>query len=307
MSGSEPASAAATWSRALRWPFLSASLLPYLYGAALAAGPVRWLPLVLGLAMVGCSHLAANLVNDLADAEAGADAVDLRYWRLFGGSKLLQTGRLSRRAYRAAGAGFGAAAAALAAASAAVVGRPDVLLYFAVVAALAWMYSARPARLAYRGLGELTVAGLFGPAAVVGGAFLQRGGWPGGEAAALSLAPGLLTAALLAANEVPDAADDAAAGKRTLVVRVGGRRGWMVFAGFAAGAYAVIAAGLALGRLGPAAWATLAGLPVAAATALVLGRRAGDKRGLLLSSKLAIALQAGVTAILLVDAWLRNA
>ena len=85
--------------------------------------------------------------------------------------------------------------------------------------AIGWAYSAPPLALASRGLGEAAVAAGW-LLVVVGSDYVQR--------AAFALAPlqaglsyALLVAAILFINEFPDRRGDAAAGKRTLVVRLG--------------------------------------------------------------------------------------
>ena len=80
---------------------------------------------------------------------------------------------------------------------------------------------------------------------VLGADFVQRG-----ELAARPLVAGLpfalLVAAILYLNQFPDARADAAAGKRTLVVRLGARWGYVALA---AAAYLWLAAAVVLGFL----------------------------------------------------------
>ncbi len=85
---------------------------------------------------------------------------------------------------------------------------------------LAWQYSAPPGRFCARGLGEATTALVVTVMVPVFGFLLQARavGRPILLAAAL---PCALQFAMLLAIEFPDAAGDAAAGKRTLVVRLG--------------------------------------------------------------------------------------
>jgi 1,4-dihydroxy-2-naphthoate octaprenyltransferase len=98
---------------------------------------------------------------------------------------------------------------------------------------LAWFYSASPVRLHSRGVGELTAALLVSGLTPLTGFYLQYG--------ALTALPFLavfplccLQFCMLLAVEFPDAAGDRAAGKRTLVVRLGAARvAWLY--GFALG------------------------------------------------------------------------
>jgi len=90
-----------------------------------------------------------------------------------------------------------------------------------ILAAVA--YTAGPWPLGYHGLGEVFVFVFFGIVAVTGTAFVQLGRLSAAALAA-SVPVGLLCAAILVANNLRDLATDAAAGKRTLAVRLGPAR-----------------------------------------------------------------------------------
>jgi 1,4-dihydroxy-2-naphthoate polyprenyltransferase len=108
-------------------------------------------------------------------------------------------------------------------------GQPALSVLLAGVA-LSWFYSAPPLRLHSRGVGELTVAIVVPVLTTLAGYTLQAG--------RLALLPLLVTLplaffqfAMLLAIEFPDAAGDAAVGKRTLVVRLGPGRAarlWLI-------------------------------------------------------------------------------
>jgi 1,4-dihydroxy-2-naphthoate octaprenyltransferase len=286
--------------RALRLPFATASLLPYLFGTLYAAGEdgVRADLFLAGAGAVFLCHIGANLINDYADHLSGADWLDRRHYGFFGGSKLIQEGRLAPGVYRA-GALAAGAGGLLATGAAALAGRPWAPLVFAPVFVLAWSYSQKPLQLSYRGLGELAVAALFGPATVGGAVYLQTGAAPGWAALLVSVPFGLLTAAILVANEVPDAATDRAAGKATLVTRLGRGRGYLLFAGLVLLAFAAVLGGVGGRLLPPAALLSLGALPLGVAATRRLRRHAAEKRSLLASSRLAIALHAAVSAVLI--------
>src|SRR6202021_250443 len=84
--------------------------------------------------------------------------------------------------------------------------------------ALSLAYSAPPLRLVPRGLGEPVTALGFGPVMAVGTYFACTGRWAWTPVLA-SLPVALLIALVLYVNQVPDRVGDAAAGKRTLIVR----------------------------------------------------------------------------------------
>ena len=118
---------------------------------------------------------------------------------------------------------------------------PAVLWIGLVGVVAAYSYHGPPLRLSYRGLGELAVALCYGPLICAGTYLVQRGEVTA-EVWWLSVPLGLLIAAFLWINEVPDAAADRASGKYTLVVRTGRRRASLGFAALGAVAFGVLAA-----------------------------------------------------------------
>lgn len=87
---------------------------------------------------------------------------------------------------------------------------------------LGWAYSAPPLRLAGRGLGEVVITAAW-LLVIVGTHYVQLGRLSP-VPAFVGLPYALLVAAILYVNQFPDARADAAAGKRTLVVRLGAAR-----------------------------------------------------------------------------------
>jgi 1,4-dihydroxy-2-naphthoate octaprenyltransferase len=83
-------------------------------------------------------------------------------------------------------------------------------------------YTGGPWPLGYNGLGDLFVFIFFGLVAV-DTTFYVQAGWIGPDVTSCAAAAGLLAANILVANNYRDAETDAAAGKRTLVVRFGRR------------------------------------------------------------------------------------
>ncbi|MCB1910051.1 MAG: prenyltransferase [Rhodocyclaceae bacterium] len=210
------------WFAATRPAFLTITLVGCLIGLATAhrAG-VRLDPLTAALTILLALlvHAGANVVNDVCDADNGSDDANLsRLYPFTGGSRMIQNGVLGRD--QAARFG-GALLLAVIPAGLWLVWHSGAGLLAIGAAGLvvAWTYSAPPLRLMSRGLGELAiVAGWL--LVVVGADYVQRGGFAGlPTVAGLSFA--MLVAALLYINQFPDHDADAAAGKRTLVVRLG--------------------------------------------------------------------------------------
>jgi 1,4-dihydroxy-2-naphthoate octaprenyltransferase len=86
--------------------------------------------------------------------------------------------------------------------------------------ACAVLYTGGPAPLAYHGLGDVFVFVFFGLVAVGGTTYVQIGAWPA-DALLAGAGVGALSTAVLVVNNLRDIETDAAAGKRTLAVRLG--------------------------------------------------------------------------------------
>jgi 1,4-dihydroxy-2-naphthoate octaprenyltransferase len=167
---------------------------------------------------VFCYHAGANLVNDLYDQET--DRLNQGATLFNGGSQVLPRGLASVGQMRKAAL----ICYVLGTLSALVLtfsgGGWGALLFTLAGFGCGYFYSAPPFRLAATGWGELVVGLAFGPFLVLGtvaaltGAFLS-------EALLVSLPVGLLIAAVIIINELPDYESDRFSGKRTLVVRWG--------------------------------------------------------------------------------------
>ena len=206
--------------RATRLPFLTATLVPVLLGIAVAAwtnGFNWWLAL---LTVIGgaCIHLGLNVANDVFDTTSGADQANVNPTQFSGGSRVVLYGLLSLRTIALMSLGFYTAGIAIGVALAAASGW-DLLWLGVAGALLSFFYTAPPLRLVHRGLGEIVVALGFGPIMTLGAYFVQAQEYDL-EPLLASLPVGILIALVLYVNEVPDRPADAAAGKRTLPVRL---------------------------------------------------------------------------------------
>ena len=173
---------------------------------------------------------AKNASGDIIDFDSGVD-LDIRPEErspFSGGKRVIVDGLLTRRdtaivaaATYAAGIAGGVAIALLR--------EPRVWLPGLVGVACAFFYHTPPLRLSYRGFGEIAVAACYGPLVACGAYLVQRGSVQG-PVIPLSILLGVLIAAFLCVNEFPDRRADAAAAKRTLVVRLGAHRAGTAFA-----------------------------------------------------------------------------
>ncbi|MFN2375163.1 MAG: 1,4-dihydroxy-2-naphthoate polyprenyltransferase [Candidatus Binatia bacterium] len=212
------------WWLAARPRTLTASLVPIVVGLSLA--PPR------GGADVGiaaatilsalCIQVGVNFANDCFDAEAGIDTE-----HRLGPLRAVQAGLVTpadmKRAF-----GVVLGAAVLFGIPLVLRGGLPILAVGLVSMVCAWAYAGGPRPLASLGLGDAFVFVFFGVVPVVGTVWLQRAAAAPDELAPLladavltSVPVALLAVAILVVNNLRDIPTDAAAGKRTLAVRLG--------------------------------------------------------------------------------------
>jgi 1,4-dihydroxy-2-naphthoate octaprenyltransferase len=274
---------------ATRPMFLPAALVPVLVGTSWGAQQAQAFdPLALGLAAAAMAfaHAGANVLNDVGDELNGADRLNHdRIPPFTGGSRFIQDGLLGIKAMTAWGAALLLTATVLAAILSLHKGE-WVLILGLVGGALALAYSLPPCSLASRGLGEAAVAIGFGlPVAAC--FWLQRGGI-GLEAVLCSAIIGAWTAAILIVNEVPDLAADAQAGKRTLVVRLGGQGAPSLYVSVQAVASALMLALGWLTHLPP--WAVVPPLLFMLAALAAAPLMAGGRTGQMAAIRITLAI-----------------
>ncbi|MBA3503282.1 MAG: prenyltransferase, partial [Deltaproteobacteria bacterium] len=218
---------------------------------------VDWQRYVLGQAAVTAFQLMTHYANDYFDYDA--DVANLTPTRWSGGSRVLAAGTLPRRVALIAAlvlAGLGIFASI----GIARVAGTWLLPTLAAMLVLAWEYSAPPLRLCATGLGELDTAIVVTVLVPWVAFYLQAPDLVGLRMLAISIVPlALLQIAMLLAIEFPDAAGDAATGKRTLVVRLGAAHAAKLYVAITAAAYLWLPIAYALGL--PARVAAAAAIP----------------------------------------------
>ena len=205
------------WKMAVRPKLLPAALAPIVVGLAFAAqaGGGSWLIAIITVLVSLLLQIASNLANDLGDFHRGADVERL------GPPRVTQLGLVTETEMKRGIAVVLGLATLLGGALIARGGWPIALLGLAsILAALA--YTTGPFPLAYHGLGDVAVAFFFGGVGVLGTVYLQLGEVPP-TAYVAAVAVAAHTVAILVVNNLRDLANDAAAGKRTLAVRLGDR------------------------------------------------------------------------------------
>jgi 1,4-dihydroxy-2-naphthoate octaprenyltransferase len=267
------------WVKELRAPFVTASIIPVLVGAAAAYAAVGELDLWFFLVtMVGVIllHLGANVTNDYWDFVGGTDVVNRFRTPFSGGSTFLVEGRLSPRKVLRTGQGLIGAGSLVGLYLVYAMGADGwvVLLLGMLGVGGGYFYSAPPFALASRGWGDLVIGGLFGLLAVLGTYFIQTTTFTL-EVVAVSVPVSIWIAAVIWINQIPDIEADGATGKRTMVVRLGIERSIEVYSGLQVSAAALIAGGVILNLLPIAALVAIVAIIPAMGAVAVLRRSKG--------------------------------
>ncbi|MGE2719394.1 1,4-dihydroxy-2-naphthoate polyprenyltransferase [Mycolicibacterium celeriflavum] len=258
----------AQWVEGARPRTLPNAIAPVIAGTGAAAwlqGACWWkalLALVVAVAMI----IGVNYANDYSDGIRGTDDVRAGPLRLVG-SKVA-----SPRAVLTA-AVVSLLVAAVAGLVLAVVSAPWLIAVGAVCIAGAWLYTGGSKPYGYLGLGEIAVFVFFGLVAVLGTQYVQalRIDWVG---AAVAVAMGCMSSAVLVANNLRDIPTDRESGKTTLAVRLGDARTRLLYQALLVMAFALT---LVLMLATPWAAVGLVALPLAVRAAAPVRKRLGGK------------------------------
>jgi 1,4-dihydroxy-2-naphthoate polyprenyltransferase len=283
------------WLQGARPRTLVASVCPVLVGTAVAASQGRllaWRALAAMVVAVAI-QVGVNYANDYSDGIRGTDTP-----ARLGPVRLTASGLASPGQVRRAAA-IALAVAALAGLALALAVDPRLLLVGVACILAAVLYTGGPRPYGYAGFGELAVLLFFGVVATTGTAYVQLERLSP-LALAASFPVGLAAVALLLANNIRDLDGDRAAGKRTLVVRLGRARSRALFAATLAGVFLGVAL---IGLARPPALIALAALPLAAGPARLVLRRT-DGPGLIAALVGTARLQLAVCALLALGLWL---
>ena len=214
------------WMVIMRLPFLTATVVPILLGAAVASRYVTIDWLYFTLTMLGgfFLHIGTNTSNDYFDHTSGTDEANYNYMVPFsGGSRSIQMGLISAKGMLNL--------SIITFALSALIGIPLIMkaginiLYLGFIGFLSGLfYTAPPFRFASRkGMGEFLIGLNFGPLMVAGSYLVQTGGDMTQiyDAILAGIPIGLLVAAIVYVNQFPDHDGDKATGKNNLVVVFG--------------------------------------------------------------------------------------
>lgn len=289
----------AEFAAALRLPFISVSILAFIFGSLIDRNNFNILTFLLGLLSAIATHIGANLINDYADSKSGVDWQDLKPYKFFGGSKFIQSGRLEERFYLRAAVFCFILAFSCVLALTIIIGQPHAILFYPLIMFMGWAYSYKPLKLSYRRIGEPVIFLLFGPTLVMGGYFIQTGIFPDLKSFLLSLPFGILTLAILFANEIPDYPDDIKSGKITWVSFLGAGKSYLLYLALIACVFITIVVNLRLGILGKTAYFSFIFILPAIKAAGILKNHYSDKEELVISSRLTILMHTLVSMALI--------
>jgi 1,4-dihydroxy-2-naphthoate octaprenyltransferase len=208
----------AQWVEGARPRTLPTAVSPVLVGtgAAIGSGTVEIGRAVLALLVSVALVIGVNFANDYSDGIRGTDDERVGPLRLVG-SKLASPVAVRNAALVCF------SIAALAGLTLVSLSRTWWMIAIgAVCIAGAWFYTGGRKPYGYAGLGEIAVFVFFGLVGVLGTVVTQSGP-PGALAIVGAVGVGLLTCAVLVANNLRDIAGDEVVGKRTLAVALGDR------------------------------------------------------------------------------------
>jgi 1,4-dihydroxy-2-naphthoate octaprenyltransferase len=219
------------------WSF-TMSLMSVTVGTLLAAeeGPILWPWFVVTAIGITLFHAAANVINDYYDTLYKIDQPDsptakYRPHPILSG--MLTPNQLLRQAIILFAITFviGVATAFL---------RSYHVLWIGIVGMLtSYFYTAGPAKLKHRALGEFSVFMMWGPLMVEGAYAVQRQ-MLSMKALYISIPFGILVALVLLANNMRDIDHDTRHNVKTLGIILGIRKSYILFAGLIVAAYASV-------------------------------------------------------------------
>lgn len=244
---------------ASRPQYLLLSVLLVVLGGSVARhyGAFHWGGFWLCLVGLVLLHVSTNVLNDYYDYQSGIDLVTQRT-PYNGGSGLLVEGLLNPRQAWLLGVSAFALAVPIGAYLVSQIGWP-LLPLFLLGTALVFGNSSHATRLGY-GVGELSAGLGLGALPVYGSAWVIHG-QALAEFALAAVPSCLWVANLLFLNEFPDEAADCQGGRKTLVIQLGYRKAWVLYALLGLSAFLWIAACIVLNAMPLASGLVLLALP----------------------------------------------
>lgn len=208
------------WIRIIRPGTLGAGSAPVFIGLIVAAqeGAFNWTIALITLLASLSIQIASNLINDYYDYKKGLDKAG----RL-GPLRAIAEGEVSAKTMKRAII-IDITIAILCGIYLTLIGGLPILIIGCASLLCAWLYTATSFSLSYLGIADIFVLIFFGPIATVGTTYLQMEQFSD-KSFWLGLASGLISMGILTVNNIRDIESDHAAGKRSIVVRMGKKFG----------------------------------------------------------------------------------
>jgi 1,4-dihydroxy-2-naphthoate polyprenyltransferase len=219
------------WAISLRAPFLTASIVPVVFGTTLAwhsTGNFNFIIALVTLLGVAFAHAGTNLSNDYFDHKTTDDDINETPTPFSGGSRMIQDKIQTPAEVLTGGLVFFGLALLcgiyLWLKTTALGYSSYIVPLIAVIGFLSgFLYTATPIKIGYRGWGEFFIGLNFGTLAVMGSYFVQTGkiGW---MPVITSIPIAFLITAVVYINQYPDYEADKTVRKRHWVVRLGKKK-----------------------------------------------------------------------------------
>ncbi len=222
------------WFRITRAPFFTATLMPILLGVVLAwvlTDNFSLLLMILTLVAGILIHSGTNLINDYFDQRT--DQINDNFTPFSGGSRTIQLRLASQEKILMSAIVSFILGIGIVVMIDYYIQSIELLILMILGIFLAYFYTAGPLRLSHHGLGEISNFLGYGPILTLSAWVIQTKGaysiqniltvmyW--------SFIPGLMLMLILLINEFQDFDSDKAAGKKTLIVRIGKSKGRLVY------------------------------------------------------------------------------
>ena len=230
------------WWRAARFHYIPPSYLPAILGAVAAGvwtGRFHVGYLLATVAAVTLNHAALNMTDDYFDYVHSVDRARTREGNPYsGGSGTLTSGQIRPERMRLAWIALYTFTTLIGLWLTVERGWP-VLAFGVFGLASSYFYTAPPVRYGYHGFGEVSQLVNFSLTIGLGSFYVQAQqlSW---RAAVVLLPLGFMMFSMITINEIPDAGEDEAGGKRNLVVLFGRRTAVRLYAAGMLAAYALI-------------------------------------------------------------------
>jgi 1,4-dihydroxy-2-naphthoate polyprenyltransferase len=265
------------WLQAARLKFLPQGVFPVIIAgaAAFAADVFNPVYFIIALLAAASVQIGLTMFNDTLDFQYGTDKCTLDTKNPFsGGSGVLVSGCVRPKQAMTVIIGLYVFALLCGIFFAFAAGIES--LYIAGLGAfISIAYSAKPFRLAYRGLGELAMLLGYGPV-LTAWAYYVHAGTVTTDVLLAGIIPGLCMWTMILINEIPDYAEDRAAGKKNLTFRLTPKGSKNLFIASLAVIYIYIAVLIVAGVLPPLASLAFLGIPLAVNAAQTADREYAD-------------------------------